>query len=86
MVPAVKKQIDVARLQLDLRAAKVELLSAQCAADRVRLHYSAQDIVSHGEPETLKRALASVQALHRFFTQIESMIREAEENARNGRR
>jgi len=32
MVSAVKKQIDVVRLTADLAAAKVELLSAQCAA------------------------------------------------------
>ena len=49
MVPAVKKQIDVNRLKADLAAAAVELLSAHCAADRVRLQYSPQDIVAFGE-------------------------------------
>jgi len=44
MVAAVKKQIDVTRLMADLTAAKVELLSAQCAADRTHLQYSPQDI------------------------------------------
>jgi len=39
MVAAVKKQIDVTRLMADLTAAKVELLSAQCAADRIHLQY-----------------------------------------------
>jgi hypothetical protein len=65
-----RRQAHVARLISDLRAAKVELLSAQCAADRLRLQYSMQDIVCFGERQTLKRAIASVDALHRFFSQV----------------
>jgi len=78
MSQAVKKQIDVPRLMADLSAAKVELLSAQCAADRVRLQYSPQDIVAFGERQTLKRAIASAEALHRFFSEIQTQL-EAQE-------
>ena len=85
MVPAVQKQIDVARLMSDLTAAKVELLSAQCAADRVRLRYSAQDIVAFAERQTLKRAIASAEALYRYFSQIEAQIQQHEESG-NGKR
>ena len=35
-----QKQAGIARLTSDLRAAKIELLSAQCATDRLRLQYS----------------------------------------------
>lgn len=70
MVPAVKKQIDVNRLRADLAAASVELLSAHCAADRVRLQYSSQDIVTFGDPQALKRAIASAESLHNFFSQV----------------
>jgi hypothetical protein len=75
MVPGVKKQIDLTRLRADLTAAKVELLSAQCAADRIRLQYSPEDIAAHGEPQTLKRLIGSAAALHRFFSQIETLIK-----------
>jgi hypothetical protein len=78
MVPAVKKQVDVTRLIADLSAAGVELLSAQCAADRVRLQYSPHDIAAFGEPRTLKRAIASAEALHKFFSQIEAQLRKQE--------
>jgi hypothetical protein len=81
MVSATKKQVDVARLTADLSAAKVELLSAQCAADRVRLQYSVQDIVAFGERPALKRAIASAEALYRFFSQIEAQLND-EEDAR----
>ena len=74
-----KNRADVSRLIADLRAAKVELLSAQCAADRVRLQYSLQDIITFGEPHTLERAISSADALHRFFSQIQDQLKLEEE-------
>lgn len=78
MSPAAKRQIDVNRLKADVSASAVELLSAQCAADRVRLQYSPQDIVAFSELQTLKRAIASVEALHSFFSKIEAQIKHQE--------
>jgi hypothetical protein len=74
-VPAVKRQIDINRLRADVSAAAVELLSAQCAADRVRLQYSAQDIVTFSDPSALKRAFASVEALRNFFSQVAAELK-----------
>jgi hypothetical protein len=71
-------QSDIARLNADIRAAKVELLSAQCAADRLRLQYRLQDIVSFGERQTLQRTIDSVRSLYRFFSQIEAQMRPEE--------
>jgi hypothetical protein len=76
---ASRKQTNIARLIADLRAAKVELLSAQCAADRLRLQYTLQDIVAFGERQTLTRAIASADALHRFFSQVVTQLRLQEE-------
>jgi hypothetical protein len=56
--------------QADVAAAGVEILSAHCAADRVRLHYSPQDVVAFGERKTLKKAISSAEALYRFFALI----------------
>lgn len=66
------KRSDIARLISDVRAAKVELLSAQCAADRLRLQYSLRDIAAFGERRALEGAIASARALHRFFSEIEA--------------
>ena len=74
MSHAVNKQIDVPRLMAELSAAKVELLSAQCATDRIRLQYSPKDIAAFGERQTLKRAIASAEALYRFYSQIADQI------------
>jgi hypothetical protein len=79
MAPGGKKQIDVARLKADLAAASVELLSAHCAADRVRLRCSLQDIVQSAEQRALQRAIASVQDLHRFFPQVEALSNQQQD-------
>lgn len=73
------KQVGIARLTSDLRSVKVELLSAQCAADRLRLQYTIADIVSYGERQALKGAIASAGALCRFFASIEQQMKQAEE-------
>jgi hypothetical protein len=82
MVPAVKKQIDMNRLRADLAAASVEMLSAQCAADRVRLQYSLQDIAIFGDPQALKRAIASAESMHNFFSQVAAEMRRQQEDNR----
>jgi hypothetical protein len=72
------RKIDVPRLKADLAAATVELLSAHCATDRVRLRYSPHDIVTHGERDALKKAIAFAEALHDFFSQVDHQIKLAE--------
>ena len=76
------KPLDVARLKADLKAACVELLSAQCAMDRVRLQYSPLDVVACAERSAMKKARASAEALFRFFSQIEAYITHREESNR----
>jgi hypothetical protein len=73
------KQAGIARLISDLRAAKIELLSAQCATDRLRLQYSVADIVSFGERQALKNAIAAVGAMGRFYAAVESQLKQAEQ-------
>jgi hypothetical protein len=79
MAPGGRKQIDVARLKADVAAVGVELLSAHCATDRIRLHYSPQDIAAFGERHSLQRAIASAEAVCRFFSQIEAHINGQED-------
>jgi hypothetical protein len=73
-----RKQLGIARLASDLRAAKIELLSAQCAADRLRMQYSVEDIVAFGERQALRGAIASAGALCRFFSSLESQLKQAD--------
>ena len=80
MISGAKKQFDPSRLSADLAAARVELLSAQCAADRVRLQYSIEDIVAFADRQALEHAIASAEALCRFFSQLGAQIKFAEGN------
>lgn len=73
-----RKPAEIARLSSDLRTAKIDLLSAQCAADRLRLQYSIQDIISFGERQALKGAIASAAALCRFFASVEEQMKQTE--------
>lgn len=75
------KKIDVARLKADVAAAGIEILSAHCAADRLRLRYSPEDIVAFGEISSLKKAITSSQALYRFFHMLELQLKHSEESS-----
>jgi len=44
------------------------------------LQYSPQDIVAFGEPSALKQAIASSEALYRFFAQIEAQMKHREDS------
>ena len=85
MVSGVKKQFDPSRLSADLAAARVELLSAQCAADRIRLQYSVEDIVTFADRQALAKAIASAEALCRFFSHLGARIKYAEDNDQGAR-
>jgi len=74
MVSGTRKQIDLVRLNADLAAAAVELLSAHCATDRVRLQFAPQDVAAFGDRPALRRAIASAEAVHSFFSQIASQF------------
>ncbi len=75
-----KKQVDILRLKADVAAASVELLSAHCAADRIRLQYSPQDVASLADRSTLKRAITSSEAVYRFFAEVAAQL-DNQENA-----
>jgi hypothetical protein len=77
-----RKQIDVARVKADVTAASVELLSAHCATDRIRLQYSLHDIVAFGERNSLRRAIDSAEALYRFFPKSRPTSRARGESIR----
>lgn len=71
-----RKQVDVVRLKADMAAASVELLSAHCAADRVRLQYSPRDVASFADHNALKRAINSSEAIYQFFREIAAHIED----------
>src|SRR5215470_4040070 len=63
-------RVAIMKLNAELRHAQLEMLSAQCATDRLRLNFTAERVVQHGEPEVLRKACASATALHDYYNSI----------------
>ncbi len=63
-------RIAIMKLNAELRHAQLEMLSAQCATDRLRLNFTPDHIAQHGEPEVLRKAMASAAALHDYYNYV----------------
>lgn len=70
-------RVAMVQMNAELRHAQLELLSAQCATDRLRLRYSAEDIAQHAQRDVLTKALLSATALHDFYTYIARRLEDA---------
>ncbi len=67
-------RIAIVQMNAELRHAQLEILSAQCATDRLRLRFSAEDIARHAQRDTLRKALSSTNALHNYYSEIGRLI------------
>lgn len=63
-------RVAIVQMNAELRHAQLEMLSAQCATDRLRLRYSSKDIATHAHRDTLRKAWASANALFEFYGAI----------------
>jgi hypothetical protein len=73
-----EERADMTRLVSDVRAAWIELLSARCATDRLRLRYSPQQIARLADRATLNKTMDAVGVMCNYFTEVRSHI-EAKE-------
>jgi hypothetical protein len=69
------------KMNAELRDAQLELLSAHCATDRIRLRYSTEDVARHGRPDILRKAFGAAKALHNYYTAVEKQIATPTSNA-----
>src|SRR6267154_6896304 len=67
-------RVAIVQMNAELRHAQLEILSAQCATDRLRLRFSAEDIARHAQRDVLRKALLSTSALHRYYSGIASQV------------
>lgn len=66
------------QLNADLRSAQLDLLSAQCASDRLRLRFSPDDLVRFGHRDVIHKAANSASALHEFYSKLERIVQTVE--------
>src|SRR5277367_3316052 len=62
------------QMNAELRHAQLEMLSAQCATDRLRLRYSADDLARHAQRDVLRKAWSSANALFEYYDAIVHQI------------
>ncbi|MBZ5656584.1 MAG: hypothetical protein LAO56_15055 [Acidobacteriia bacterium] len=60
----------IVQMNAELRHAQLEMLSAQCATDRLRLRFSPDDVARYGERDILRKAVASATALHDYYSYL----------------
>lgn len=63
-------RVAVLQLNTDLRHAQLELLSAECATDRLRLRFSSADIAQFADQQVLAKAIKTVGSLNDYYSTI----------------
>lgn len=70
-------RVAIVQLNAELRHAQLELLSAECATDRLRLRFSAENVASYGERDVLRKAVASATALHDYYNYLAQQVSDS---------
>lgn len=71
-------RVAIVQMNAELRHAQLELLSAQCATDRLRLRFSSEDIARHAQRDVLRKALSSARALHDYYNKIAQQVPDSD--------
>ena len=69
-----EKRADASRLVSDVKSAWIELLSARCATDRLRLRYSPKQIARLADRATLNKTIEAVGAMCSYFSEVQAHI------------
>jgi Leu/Phe-tRNA-protein transferase len=77
-------RIAIVQMNAELRTAQLELLSAQCATDRLRLRFSIKDIARHAQRDVLHKALSSATALQRYYKEVASEVKDSDSLVESG--
>jgi hypothetical protein len=72
------------QMNAELRHAQLELLSAQCATDRLRLRYSVEQIGRHAQRDILRKAWASASALYEYYSSIVRLAGDSDGRSKQG--
>ncbi len=72
------------QMNAELRHAQLEMLSAQCATDRIRLRYSLEDVAQHAQRHTLRKAWTSASALYEYYRAVAGRVLDLDGTERSG--
>src|SRR5713101_2698034 len=75
-------RVAVVQMNAELRHARLEMLSAECATHQLRLRFSTEDLARYAEQDLLRKAIDSAAALNDFYASIERQIPTASQISR----
>jgi len=67
-------RVAIVQMNAELRHAKLELLSAECATQQLRLRFSVEDLARYAEQDLLRKAINAANALNEYYASIERHI------------
>ena len=67
-------RVAIAQMNADLRHAQLDLLSAQCATDQLRLRFSVEDLTRYGEKDILRKTIGAAVALSDYYLSIQKEL------------
>lgn len=67
-------RVGIVQMNAELRHAQLDLLSAQCATDRLRLRFSIEDLAQYGERDVLRKAIGTALALSDYYLSIQNQL------------
>lgn len=67
-------RISIMQMNSELRHAELELLSAHCATDKLRLGFSTETVARHGSRDVLRKSIETASALSEYYSSIEKQI------------
>ena len=82
-----KDRVAIVQMNSELRHAELELLSAQCATDRLRLRFSPLEITRYAERKILAKAVEIAGSLHHYYSSLDKQAptdRTGEETSLRG--
>ena len=65
-------RVAIVQMNADLRHAQLDLLSAQCATDRLRLRFSVEDLARYGERDVLRKTIGAAVAIRDYYLSIQN--------------
>ena len=65
-------RVAIVQMNAELRHAHLDLLSAQCATDRLRLRFSVEDLARYSERDVLRKTIGAAVALSDYYLSIQN--------------
>ncbi len=71
-------RVAIVQMNAELQHAQLELLSASCATQQLRLRFSSDDLARFGRRDTLRKSAQAAASLDEYYSSLEKKVPQAE--------